>query len=254
MLGCYGHSMIKTPNLDRLAARGVTFTDAYCNSPICVPSRASFHTGRYPHQTRFWDNATPYDGSVPSWGHRLVETGHRATSIGKLHFRSTDDSNGFSEEIVPLHVVDGVGDPLGLIRRPLPVRKAALKLASDAGCGDSDYQRYDDDITRQADHWLRNEAPRHSSKPWVLFVSFVCPHFPLIARPEWYDLYPEDAVPLPALYDEADTSKPPLRGRPSRVPDSRQGVRRAKDCARRSRRISVWSASSTTTSAAFSTR
>jgi choline-sulfatase len=139
VLGCYGHPMIKTPNFDRLAARGVTFTDAYCNSPICVPSRASFHTGRYPHQIRFWDNATPYDGSVPTWGHRLTQAGHRATSIGKLHFRSTEDNNGFSEEIMPLHVVDGEGDPLGLIRRPLPVRKATLKLAKDAGCGDSDY-------------------------------------------------------------------------------------------------------------------
>ena len=71
VLGCYNHPMIRTPNLDALAARGVRFTDAYCNSPICVPSRASFHTGRYPHQIRFWDNAMPYDGSVPSWGHRL---------------------------------------------------------------------------------------------------------------------------------------------------------------------------------------
>src|SRR4051812_18672156 len=154
MLGVAGHKMIRTPNLDRLAGRGVRFSDAYCNSPICVPSRASFHTGRYPHQIRFWDNATPYDGSVPSWGHRLTQSGHRASSIGKLHFRSTEDDNGFSEEIMPLHVVDGEGDPLGLIRRPLPVRKATLKLAKDAGCGDSDYQRYDDKIATAAEHWL----------------------------------------------------------------------------------------------------
>ena len=138
VLGSYGHNMIQTPNLDRLAARGVRFTDAYCNSPICVPSRASFHTGRYPHQIRFWDNGIPYDGSVPSWAHRLTEAGHRAVSIGKLHFRSEKDNNGFSEEIMPLHVVDGIGDPSGMIRQPLPVRKAALKLANDAGCGDSD--------------------------------------------------------------------------------------------------------------------
>jgi choline-sulfatase len=212
VLGCYGHPMIKTPNLDRLAARGVRFTDAYCNSPICVPSRASFHTGRYPHQIRFWDNAIPYDGSVPSWGHRLKQAGHRATSIGKLHFRSAADDNGFSEEIMPLHVVDGVGDPLGMIRRPLPVRKATLKLANDAGCGDSDYQRYDDKIATAAEQWLREQRqtdkPRtdkpRTDKPWALFVSFVCPHFPLIARQEWYSLYPEASVPRPALYDAAE--------------------------------------------------
>jgi len=204
VLGCYGHTMIKTPNLDRLAAKGVRFTDAYCNSPICVPSRASFHTGRYPHQIRFWDNGMPYDGSVPSWGHRLTQGGHCATSIGKLHFRSTEDDNGFSEEIMPLHVVDGVGDPLGMIRRPLPVRKAAMKMANDAGRGDSDYQRYDDKITAAAEQWLRQQASNKTDKAWVLFVSLVCPHFPLIARPEWYDLYPEDKVPRPALYDRAE--------------------------------------------------
>src|SRR6478735_7771117 len=90
VLGCYGHPMIKTPNLDRLAAKGVRFTDAYCNSPICVPSRPSFHTARYPLQIRFWDNRMPYDGSVPTRGHRSTQGGHCATSIGKLPFRSTE--------------------------------------------------------------------------------------------------------------------------------------------------------------------
>ena len=101
---------------------------------------------------------------------------------------------------MPLHVVDGVGDPSGMLRRPLAVRKAALKLARDAGCGDSDYQRYDDRITGAAQQWLREIASGDAGKPWVLFVSFVCPHFPLIARPQWYSLYPENEVPRPALY------------------------------------------------------
>ncbi len=204
ILGCHGHEMIQTPNLDALAASGVRFTDAYCNSPICVPSRASFATGRYVQQIRFWDNAIPYDGSVPSWGHRLTAAGHRATSIGKLHFRSADDRNGFTEEIMPLHVVDGIGDLLGLIRDDLPVRSAALKLAEDAGPGDSTYQGYDDRITDAAVQWLRERVAEKGGKPWVLFVSLVCPHFPLIARPEWYDRYPEADVPWPALYDAAD--------------------------------------------------
>ena len=203
VLGCYGHPMVRTPHLDQLAARGVRFTDAYCNSPICVPSRASFATGRYVHKIRFWDNAFPYDGSIPSWGHRLISAGHQVVSIGKLHYRSTNDNNGFDQEIMPLHVVDGVGDLLGLIRDDLPVRKAALKLAEEAGRGDSSYQGYDDRITAAAQDWLRDRAQTPTPKPWVLFVSLVCPHFPLIARPEFYDLYPEDQIPWPALYDTA---------------------------------------------------
>jgi len=132
VLGCYGHPMIRTPNLDALAARGVRFADAYTNSPICVPARASLATGRYPHAIRFWDNGIPYDGSVPSWHHRLKEAGHEIVSIGKLHFRSVDDDNGFTEEVMPLHVVDGIGDPAGWLREPLAVRKAALRLAKEA--------------------------------------------------------------------------------------------------------------------------
>src|SRR5689334_14890787 len=204
VLGCYGHDMIRTPNLDGLARRGVRFTDAYCNSPICVPSRASFQTGRYVHQIRFWDNAIAYDGSVPSWAHRLKAAGHRVESIGKLHFRSAEDDNGFSKEHMPLHVVDGIGDPIGMLRQPPPPRQAALRLARDAGCGDSSYQGYDDSITAAAESWLAARARAHDEKPWVLFVSLVCPHFPLIARPEWYNLYPEAEVPWPRLYAQSE--------------------------------------------------
>src|SRR5829696_2628408 len=203
VLGCYGHGMIRTPNLDRLAAAGVRFSDAYTNSPICVPARAALATGRYVHRLRFWDNGIPYDGNVPSWAHRLRQAGHEAVSIGKLHFRSADDDNGFTEEVMPLHVVEGIGDPLGWLRDPLPVRRAALRLANDAGRGDSSYQQYDDRITAAAVDWLKARAASAGGKPWVLFVSLVCPHFPLIARPEWYDLYPEDQVPAPALYEAA---------------------------------------------------
>jgi choline-sulfatase len=200
VLGCHGHPMIKTPNLDELASRGLRFTDAYCNSPICVPSRASFHTGRYVHDIGFWDNANPYDGSVPSWAHRLRAAGHRVDSIGKLHFRRAEDDNGFSKEHMPLHVVDGIGDPIGMLRDPPPRRQAALRLAADAGCGESSYQDYDDRITGAAETWLGERAKSKDAKPWVLFVSLVCPHFPLIARPRWYNLYAEDKVPWPALY------------------------------------------------------
>ena len=74
--GCYGHSLVQTPNIDRLAAQGTRFTNAYTNCPICVPARASLATGRYVHQIGHWDNAFPYYGTIPSWGHRVREQGH----------------------------------------------------------------------------------------------------------------------------------------------------------------------------------
>ncbi len=73
MLGCAGHPLVKTPNLDALAARGTRFTTAYTNCPICVPSRAAFQTGHYTHRVRYWDNSIAYDGRVDGWGHLWLE-------------------------------------------------------------------------------------------------------------------------------------------------------------------------------------
>ena len=73
-MGAAGHPFAFTPNLDQLAARGTRFDTAYCNSPICVPSRASFATGRYVHELGAWDNAMAYDGRVEGWGHALQKS------------------------------------------------------------------------------------------------------------------------------------------------------------------------------------
>ena len=196
-LGCYGHPLVRTPHLDALAARGTRFTDAYTNSPICVPARASFATGRYPHQIRHWDNADPYYGETPAWGHRLMAQGHRVTSIGKLHYRGEADDNGFDEEIIPLHVVDGLGDLHGLIRDDLPARKKNRGYVADAGGGESTYTAYDRDITGHACRRLGEAAAEYGDKPWVLFVSLVCPHPPFSAPEEFYRLYPHEQVPWP---------------------------------------------------------
>jgi len=197
VLGCTGNPLVRTPHLDRLAERGTRFAEAYTTSPICVPARASFATGRYPHQTGHWDNATPYRGEVPSWGHRLMEQGHRCVSIGKLHYRSSDDPNGFDEEIVPLHVLDGVGDLYGLIRDELHPRRKNRGYVESAGGGESPYSAYDRNITAEAVRWLKEEAPRSGDKPWALFVSLVCPHPPFTAPPEFYRLYDHAAMPWP---------------------------------------------------------
>ena len=211
VLGSYGNPHIRTPNLDRLAVRGTRFAAAYTNCPICVPARASFATGRYVHEIRFWDNAIAYDGSVPSWGHRLMEQGHRVTSIGKLHYVHSDARrNGFDEEILPLHIVSGTGDLLGLIRDELPRRPGSAKLGPEAGPGESEYTHYDRSIADEAVKWLKKDAPKHHGKPWALYVGFVSPHFPLIAPQEFYDLYPADRVPWPDMYEHDQRPRHPF--------------------------------------------
>jgi choline-sulfatase len=211
VLGSYGHTMARTPNLDRLAARGTRFTSAYTNCPICVPARAAFATGQYVHRIRYWDNAIAYDGRVPSWGHRLMAQGHHVASIGKLHYVDSDpERNGFHEEILPMHIVNGVGDLLGLIRDELPRRAGSARLGPEAGKGESEYTHYDRSIAAETVRWLTNDAPRYRDKPWALYVGFVAPHFPLIAPPAFYDLYPEAQVPWPDMYAPEERPRHPF--------------------------------------------
>lgn len=210
MLGAYGNSYVKTPTLDALAEEGMLFESAYTNCPICVPARASLATGRYVHEIGNWDNAMPYSGSPAAWGHRLLAAGRRCDSIGKLHYRSTDDNNGFGNEILPLHVLNGEGDLQGMIRRPPPLRPTTSQLAGDAGPGESTYLAYDRSIRDAAKAWIAEAAAQRSEDPWCLFVSFVCPHFPLVAPEEFFKLYPLETIPMPDLRDAASVNDHPV--------------------------------------------
>lgn len=197
VVGCYGNPVVRTPNLDALAANGTRFAHAYTPTPICVPTRASFATGRYAHTIGSWDNAKPYTGAeAPSWGHRLVEQGHPVTTVGKLHYRAVDDPSGFPDQRLPMHVLDGIGDLYGLLRGDMPVRHASRQQVLDARAGDSEYIRYDRAIAQESARFLREEAIGRN-KPWALFTSFVTPHLPLIAPEQYINLYPLDSLPLP---------------------------------------------------------
>ena len=207
-LGCYGAANISSPNLDRLAARGTRFTAAYTTSPLCVPARASLMTGRYVHDIGCWDNGHPYHGVPPGWAHRLRDLGYRTVSIGKNHFRSTADDNGFDTELLAMHVRFGIGDLFGMLRKDAavypgessggkPVRGPAI-MAEAAGAGETNHTRYDRAITAAACDQI--EALTAETAPWALYVSFVAPHFPLIAPQEFYDLYPHDRIAWPLQY------------------------------------------------------
>jgi choline-sulfatase len=197
VMGAYGTPLIRTPNLDRLAEHGTLFENAYTPCPICVPARAAFATGRWVHRIGYWDNAHPYLGTPPSWGHRLQAEGIRCESIGKLHYRAAEDPTGFDNEILPMHVLDGKGDVQAMLRRPPPKRPSTAQLAGDAGAGESTYLAYDRAIRDGAVAWLEAASREPGPRPWCLFVSFVCPHFPLVAPREFFDLYPLDKLPLP---------------------------------------------------------
>jgi choline-sulfatase len=195
VLGAYGNEVVDTPNLDALCEHGTRFTAAYANSPICIPSRTSFATGRYVNELKLWDNDLPYDGSqAASWGERVYAQGHHVTTIGKLHYASATGARAFPDQRLPMHFVPDV--QTGFLRDSGPIRTDSRRYVETAGPGDSEYVRYDSAITEEAIRWITEEAPE-LAKPWVLFVSFACPHFPLEPPPELYALYADASVPDP---------------------------------------------------------
>jgi choline-sulfatase len=199
-MGCVGHPIVKTPHLDTLAARGTVFENAYTPSPMCVPTRASLACGDHVHKIGHWDSATPYDGKQRSWMRQLRDQDVDVTSIGKLHFRSGEDDNGFTEEMIPMHVVGGVGWAVGLLRENSPEYTSASELAEDVGAGDSSYTDYDLAITVAAENWLK--ARQGTENPWAAFVSFVSPHYPLTVPQRFYDMYDPATIDLPVGYGE----------------------------------------------------
>ncbi|MEM8751052.1 MAG: sulfatase-like hydrolase/transferase [Pseudomonadota bacterium] len=207
-MGCAGHPFVQTPNLDQLAQRGMRFSNAYTPSPICVPARASFATGLYPHQTRMWDNAMPYDGSIKGWGHALQDKGVQVESIGKLHYRAEEDPAGFDAEHIPMMVAGGVGMVWASIRKEDERILGPKRMLGDyIGPGESKYTEYDAAVVERTKQWLLAQAG--TERPWCLYVGLVAPHFPLVVPQEYFDLYPAQSLPPVKCHpDEGYTRHP----------------------------------------------
>ena len=207
--GCYGNPHVHTPNLDKLAANGVRFDNAYTNSPICVPARASMTIGDYCFRHSYWDNAHPYEGKEEGWGHRLTQQGYKVTTIGKLHYKDNIPETGFPDQRIPMNVKGAIGDLTQTIRDGSMVRPFLKQEVLTAGVGDSDYLLYDKKTAQLAADFLKNEATLENN-PWCLYVGFVCPHFPWKVPQEIMDLYtPYDKIPMPAGWSLKDRSMHP---------------------------------------------
>lgn len=223
-MGCAGHPFVQTPNLDALAGRGTRFTNAYTPSPICVPARASFANGLYPHQNRLWDNAMPYVGAIPGWGHALQDAGVTVESIGKLHYRAEEDPVGFDCEHIPMMVAGGVGMVWGSIRKEHErIDMPGRMLGDYIGPGESAYTRYDAAVTDRTIAWLKNRDP--AAGPWCLYVGLVAPHFPFVAPPEFFDLYPTESLPPSKLRPSEGYQRHPWVEKQNAIADTEASFR-----------------------------
>ena len=196
--GPYGHPLVHTPHMDRLAEGGVTFTNAYCNSPLCMPSRMSFMTGRYIHQIGAWDNASPLRPDAVTWAHLLRDAGYDVVLSGKQHFGGMDQLHGFRAQLArDLHAERKHG--LTDWRNGTPAASHPWQGPARAGPGTTEEIKIDDLAEAAAIAYLRDTA--RQEQPWALDVSFIAPHFPLVVPQRFWDLYPLDKIDLPNIPD-----------------------------------------------------
>jgi arylsulfatase A-like enzyme len=217
-LGCYGNPIVKTPNIDRLATRGVRFNHAYAQFPLCNPSRSSFLTGRYPTQTGVMDNNTYFRAKHPDFitlPQYFQKNGYATLRSGKIFHGGIDDQVSWTDGGEPV-------DPNIVNRPPSPVatgqgarevgdeepaqNRPARASASDRivmldGDGEShgDYKI----ATRAIDYLNQNK-----DKPFFLAVGFNKPHSPPTAPKKFFDLYDADKIPLPADFNTHPQAPP----------------------------------------------
>lgn len=188
--GCYGHPEVKTPGIDRLAARATRFDFTYCNAPVCVPARGSLITGLYPHQhgARILKDALP--ATSRTIAHFFAERGYRTGAVGRMHFVDESRRHGFDHRI---HEAD--------FAKTLTAEERE-RLRKDQGGGGDVIGRpsaletrffQDDFFARKSVEFLR----AHRDQPFVLWSSYLKPHTPLTPLPQYWNLYQPDQLRLP---------------------------------------------------------
>ena len=197
VLGCAGNSIIHTPNLDALAAKGTVFENAYCNSPLCVPSRLSFTSGKYVSRVGAWNNNCWLPSAdYPSLPALLNAAGYQSFLCGKMHYDRTR-RYGFTEIGGNMNDASMTGkgerrDPGDL--KPTP---GISDRFNDFHTGDtSSVMSHDQQVTKGSTEFLRGR--KASAPPFFLLSGYIAPHFPLIVPEKYWETY-RGKVPMPVI-------------------------------------------------------
>jgi len=217
LLGCYGDRLAKTPNIDRLAARGVRFERAYCTFPLCGPSRNSFMTGLYPNTTGIQANAQIFRQTVPdreSLPQAFRRAGYFAARIGKLYHYDVpksvgtnghDDPASWEMELNPAGCDRLVEEPEIVTLTPGQFGGTLSWYASPR----PDAEHTDGLMAADA-AWVLERCARRPERPFFLAVGFFRPHTPYVApREPWFGLYPEREMPVVTGVKEDQADLPP---------------------------------------------
>jgi len=205
--GAYGHSVAKTPHIDALAKRGMRFDAAYCNSPLCAPSRFSFMSGQLISRIAAYDNASEFRSSVPTFAHYLRSSGYKTCLSGKMHFVGPDQKHGFEDRVTTdIYPSDFAWTPDWEAHdERIDKWYHNMQTVKESGVAQATFQiDYDDEVGVAARRWLFDHARDKAinpdtGKPFLMVASFIHPHDPYVARPEWWDLYNDEEIDPPAF-------------------------------------------------------
>ncbi|MEL6984047.1 MAG: sulfatase-like hydrolase/transferase, partial [Actinomycetota bacterium] len=191
-----------TPAIDRLAAEGVRFTNAYSNSPLCAPARFAMLTGRLNSTIGAYDNAAELPSSIPTFAHQLRAADYHTSLIGKMHFVGPDQLHGYEERLTTdIYPADfgwtpDWSDPDGRFDWWFHNMDSVVG----AGVAEASNQLdFDDEVGFRALRKLRDLARSDDPRPWFVTVSFTHPHDPYVARRRFWDRYDHDAIPDPTV-------------------------------------------------------
>jgi len=203
-VAAYGHPVVKTPHMDALAARGMRFDAAYCNSPLCAPSRFSFMSGQLVSRIAAFDNASEFSATIPTFAHHLRTLGYRTCLSGKMHFVGPDQKHGFEDRVTTdIYPSDFAWTPDWEAHdERIDKWYHNMQTVKESGMAQATFQiDYDDEVGFAARRWLfdmAREKAAGNSAPFALVASFIHPHDPYVARPEWWNLYSDDEIDMPA--------------------------------------------------------
>ncbi len=191
-----------TPNIDRLARDGVSFVNAYSNSPLCAPARYAMLSGQLNSRIGAYDNAAEFASSIPTFAHHLRGAGYQTSLIGKMHFVGADQLHGFEERLTTdIYPADfgwtpNWDDPEGRFDKWFHNMDSVIH----AGVTNvSNQLDYDDEVGYHAVRKIRDLARTNDDRPFMATISFTHPHDPYVARREFWDCYEHDAIPLPSV-------------------------------------------------------
>ena len=208
--GTYGHPVVKTPHMDALADRGMRFDAAYCNSPLCAPSRASFMTGQLVSRIGAFDNAAEFPASMPTFAHYLQTLGYRTCLSGKMHFVGPDQKHGFQDRLTTdIYPADFAWTPdWENAGNRIDAWYHNMKTVKESGQAVATFQTdYDDEVDYTTRRWLIDRGRDHAGgddTPFCLVASFMHPHDPYVAKPEFWALYEDAEIGLPSTPDAMD--------------------------------------------------